>query len=339
MKKSLLVYLLIISQAALGENICRPTSREMSAYFEQKSWRSTSIQDESGAPAIPGWVDGKNRFHMGNIGRTGAFKAQITIDPDNSGYNEFFKYCSDSDRRRYLRAMRIGGDGNRYKVTLRFLPEIKGYANNPFHDQKFTENELRLNLKIDDTASISTYEVFPDRAKRAVYDHILGQLREQKNFGLIELDFTNWDDLVCDMALGKIEVTVLRSGHSWGPLVEQKVEFAYTDLQMIHRHLNANVRNIWSKEKNIFMASRIMTELERDRRIGAYKPDKLFDVLQRLMTPGMAAMGQIDGADLNCIADQLQSYTRPYITHAMRIDFSFSKLDELQPPSPPDKKR
>lgn len=328
MKKQILASLLIASQSGLAQNLCAPASPEMAAYFTEKSWKVHSVRDNSDIPAIRGFVDDQNRFYMDDLTRRGSFKAEVAVDPTNQSYREFFKYCA-AGRNNLVRAMRKGRENNRYVVSVRYLPALKGFANDPLVDQKYKENNVEVRVVFADSSSLSQ-EVFSDRVKAEVVALIKRQVLEQSNWGTIKLDLTGWDDVVCDMLQGKVSVTVGRDAISNGPLVQQVRQIEPSEVQLAYQSLRDQIPSSMGKEKAIFISGRIFAKLEKGHRISNLGDNKSFELIKNLMTPDMSHIAEINSTALECLIDRMQGYQRPAVQHYINIQFNFPRIEEVE---------
>lgn len=309
-----------------GAQTCAPASKEMAQYFRQASWRQHAVEDGSGVPAVHGYIDEKNNFYFSDLTRSGSIRASMHIDPSN---RSFFKYCR-SDKKSFLRSMRRNSEGNSYKMTMRYLPILTGFANDPFVSQNYTESEYKILLNFDQTSSIDTQESYPDRVKNELLAILNTQARAQKEFGVIELDLTNWDDVVCDVLQGRVSIGLKRVGLSNAALVEQKKEIEPSELNTIYRAVSQQVSPGFEKEKAIFVASRTIAKLENDRQIGNWTDKKGFDVLKKLMNPEMSRVLVLDTNALICVTNQMQSYDRDLNQNVINVQFKLPSLDQVE---------
>lgn len=330
MKQLIYIFTIMLSQVGQAQSLCAPTSPEMADYFKQKQLRSFTVSDDSGAPSIPGYLDSNNRVLIGAMSRGGTFKTQVKVDPKNSDYKDFFNYCAKG-KGKYLRVMRLDGHNNRYTMSLRYLPSFKNFSNNPLVDQNYVENNVNVAIKFEDNSTISSYEMFPEKTKRALLSLIKEQVANQPEYGKIELDLSGWDDVVCDLIQGHISITIYRDGISKSPLIEQVKQVEPQDIQTAYEALRDQLPASSKKEKSIFVAGRALAQLEATQRMGHYKDNQLFDLFVSLMKPDLTAVAELDRAELNCVADRMQSYKRSSLQHIMGIKLGFPSLGELNP--------
>lgn len=323
---ALMIGLIAMQQASA--QTCEPASKEMAQYFLQSSWRAHSVEGPAGVAGIPGYIDQANNFYLSDLSRGGFAAASVTVDPANKGYHEFFKYCR-AGKTSYLRSMRRSAEGNKYRVSMRYLPELSGFNNNPLAASNYKENSVSLRLKFEANSAIDTLESYPDRTKRDVFNVLNKQMTDQK-MGVVELDLTGWDDVVCDMLQGRFNIWINRSGISNAPIVTQNKEVDSLDVQTTYRALREQIGVSLGKEKAIFMASRAMAKLESDRRIGPWVEKNGFEVLKKFMTNEMTRIADLDGAGLACVADQMQSYGRGTVSHFINVQFKAPSLDEVE---------
>src|SRR6266404_6364696 len=91
--KSLILILLMINLGKAGAQTCAPSSPEMSQYLSQKNWKHVSISNASGVKPVSGYVDEQNNLRIEDLSRGGNFAANVTVDPANKSYADFFKFC------------------------------------------------------------------------------------------------------------------------------------------------------------------------------------------------------------------------------------------------------
>ena len=331
MKNLILILSFLSTNMVLAQQVCAPTSAEMANYFQQESFSSHTVSDGSELAPINGYIDKNNRFFFNDLSRSGDFKAKVTVDPKNKSYAEFFNYCAKG-KGRYLRLQRLSGENNRYTVSLRYLPTLKGFSNSPLVDQKYVENNVNVSIKYDDNATISKND-FSEQAKAELQNLIKRQVLSQPEYGLINLDLTGWDDVVCDLVQGHIKISVNRDAISNGPLAQQVQKVDPADLQTIYSQLQQQGVKSSTKEKFIFLAGRTINQLENDRRIGKYGEAKQFDILQKVMTADMSRLADLDGSAIECLSAQMQEYKRPLLQHVMGIKIRFPSLEEIAPKS------
>lgn len=328
MKYASLIITLFFAKMAAAQT-CAPASKEMAQYYSQRTLRAVSVGDGTGVKPVKGYVDEKNNFIFEDLSRSGEFAAQLKIDPANPGNREFFKYCR-SGKGSFLRSMRKSGPFNKYTVSLRYLPSLTGFGNNPLVDQKYNEHTQNLRVQFDPAATISVDELYPDKVKQEFQRMISKQTKAAKEFGYVEIDLSGWDDAVCDMINGKIKVTIERGGLSTAALVEMKKEVEASDLINIHRALKDQVPATMTKEKALFVAGRVMAKLEMDRNVPNLGDKKGFELLKSLMTPDMSKIADLQASDVSCLADRMQTYSRSFVPNWMFIQIKLPALSELE---------
>lgn len=323
-------FLLLISAVAefAAAQTCEPSSKEMAQYLSQKSWRAVSLQDSSGIAPISGYVDDQNGFHFGDLSRTGNFAAAMTIDAKNK---DFFKYCRlSSTKGDRLRFMRRSGNNNRYLVSFRFLPKIEGFSNRPFQDQNYKESEVDVEVKLGKDSIVATQEWNPSALSDQVALNLRKQVLEQPEFGLINLDLSGLDDLVCDLVQGHASLKITRIAISSAPVVQQIQVVNPQDLVTIYESIKGQIPAGANKERALFYAGRITAKLEEDRRITPVPDKKGFDILKAMMNQDMSQLNAFDASSLVCLSDRLQTYQSSSIQHAMGLKVQFPSLDDVE---------
>lgn len=143
------------------------------------------------------------------------------------------------------------------------------------------------------------------------------------------------DDLVCDLVQGHAKISVERSALSNAPLIQQKKVLDTGDLQATYLALKDQLQPSFNKEKALFTAGRVSAKLEQDRKIAILGDKKSFELLQKLMTPDMSKLSDLDSATLTCVADQMQEYTRSLMHQEMEVRLKFPSLDAIDPAQRP----
>lgn len=328
-------YLILLSMIVTGKmafaQTCAPASKEMAQYQAQRNWHRVSVQDPISVKPVSGFVDEQNHFHVEDLSRSGDFSAQLKIDPQNKSYDDFFKYCRTSASRGIrLQAMRTKGENNHYTVTLRLLPQFNAFAGLPLLDSGYRETNSDVLLKFASASVLMTEEWKPDQVKADLYRSLRKQIQEQKDYGVINLDLSGYDDVVCDLIQGNASLVVERSGISWAPLMQMKNVVASQDLQTIHQALKTQMVQAMPKEKALFFAGRVTAKLEQDRKISSYSDKKSFDIVKGMMNGDMSKVADLDWQSLSCLTDQMQSYEPTTIQHTMELNFKFPSLDDLE---------
>jgi hypothetical protein len=312
---------------------CAPSSKEMAQFQAQKNWQRVSVQDPDGVPPIAGFRDEQNHFHVEDLSRRGEFAAQLTVNPQNKSYDGFFKYCAQSSSRGIrLQAMRTRGENNRYTVSMRYLPKFAAFAGQPLADSGYRETTTDVSVKFSDSSVLMRQEWKPDDVKASLNESLRKQIASgaQKEPGVITLDLTGYDDVVCDLIQGNAKLTVESHGLSWAPLMQQKKIVDVQDLQTIQQALKSQLLPGLAKEKALFYAGRLTAKLEQDRKIAPYGDKKSYDILRAVMSPDLSKAAEMDWQTLSCVSDQMQSYEASTQQHTMELTFKFPSLEELE---------
>lgn len=320
--------LALVQMGPAAAQTCAPASPEMAQYQSQRQWRAHSIPGEDGIAPVNGFVDAEGHFYVADLSRGGYVNATLAVDSKNRGYKSFFKYCA-AEKSDYLRSMRRSNENNRYRLSLRYLPSLTGFANDPLKSQNFKDVENSLRVQFAAGSSIDSHDWSPQKVKKEFIDEVNRQVAEQA-LGLVELDLTGWDDVVCDIVQGKVQLAVNRSALSDGPAVELKKEVEPQEISFAYRKIREATPTSAGKEETIFAAARALGKLEADRQVGTWVEKKGFTVLQKMMNPQMSRLSDMDAGALNCVADQLQTYNRPHIQHFIGVKFKLPALEEIE---------
>ncbi len=318
--KYLSLILAILSIRA-GAQTCAPSSKEMAQYFSQSQWKPHTVQGE-GVKPVQGLIDDEGQFRFGNISRGGPLPAKVSIEPSNQ---EFIRYCRESNTD-FLSVMRRRG-GNVYKVFARYLPAFDGFAKSPFEvvNWKPWRNQLEFHF-----ASNAVADGYRDKPRSNFIKALNQQVAAQKEVGVIELDLTGFDDLVCDFVQGRISLTYVGQGVSEAPVIAQRKLVEASDVRTTYQALKEQIKSSVSKDMNLFVAGRVISKLEQERRIASWDYQKSFEVLKRLSVPDLSKVQDLDEAGVQCAADQLQSYAREIENNIFNLKLRSSSLDELE---------
>jgi hypothetical protein len=313
--------ILLILSFRVGAQTCAPTSKEMAQYFTQSHWKPHTIQGE-GLKPVEGFIDGEGNFRFGNISRGGSIQVKVSVDPGNK---EFFRYCRAGEMG-FLASMRREGI-NSYKVTARYLPAFDAFAKSPFEVVNWRpwRNQLEFNF-----SSNAVADGFRDKPRSNFVKALGQQVAAQKEVGIIELDLTGFDDLVCDFVQGRIRLTYVGQGISDAPVVSQRKLVEPNDVRAAYRGLREQIKSTNSKEMNLFMAGRVISKLELERRINAWDDQKSFEVFKKLSVPDLSKLQDLDEAGVQCAADQLQSYARESENNFFNLNLLSMSLDGLE---------
>ena len=307
--------------SAAQANTCPSSSPEMAQYQKQKNWQAYSLSGPPGVLPINGFVDENKNFYFSELSRGGSAPATLIVDKANSYFRDFFKYCK-TNRSEFLRLPRVNGERNSYRLSMRYLPEMNGFGNNPLVEQKYRDTEYLLNWTFSADSSIDRLDVYPDKVKRQLYAELSEQLKKSKAMGKVELDLTGWDDVACDLIQGRLKLWLTRSGISEGATIEQKKEIEPQDIQVTYQTLKEQLKPGLSKEQGLFVAGRITARLEAQT--------KAFAVLRQLMNQDMAQLKGLDPLGLQCVADQLQTYKRDFTQHFIKVEFKIPALENVE---------
>lgn len=317
-----------LSLGSAAAQTCAPASKEMAQYQAQRNWRAHSIPGEGDVAPVLGYVDPDGNFYFGDLSRGGALASILSVDPKNRGFKSFFKYCA-AGKLDYLRSMRRNREGNRYRLSLRYLPELTGFANDPFKAQKMKDVENTLRVQFGADSSIDTYEWSAQSIKKDLVAELNRQIAEQP-LGQVDLDLTGWDDVVCDLVQGKVQLSISRSALSEGPNVELKKEVEPQEISLAYRKMREAAASANGKEQTIFAAARALGKLEADRQVGTWAESRGFTVMQKMMNAEMSRLKDLDESALICVADQLQTYKRPHLQHFIGVKFKLPSLEEIE---------
>jgi hypothetical protein len=330
MKHLLIAAIFIGQQLALA---CEPSSPEMSRYLNQKTWKTYQLRDDSRVGPVNGYIDPKGNFYFDDMSRGGIFEAQLTVDPNNKSYRDFFAACRNPEKKGYiLRSMRRDGENNRYIVSVRYLPKFSNLPNNPVNDQKLHVTNASLSLKFDPASllrSQDSYFNFGSSPVAEVTRVLRAQLNDQSEVGVFTFDLTGWDDVVCDLVQGHAALEIKTTAMSNAPLVEQKRQVEPQDITTLAQALPTD--QTMTKEQAIYYAARTQARLENDHRIQDYGDKVGFKLIQSLMDSTMSRFVSLSPDDLLCASDRLQSYAQNGVSQIFDVQVKLPSMDELNP--------
>jgi hypothetical protein len=326
---TLLCSALLSSSAAFAQT-CAGGSAEMNRYNAQKNLRLVSVDGGEGLQAVNGYVDAQNHFLFDNMTRAGRFRAQVVVDNSGPSFQNFFDYCANpSDKGMFLRLMRRK-EHNKYSVKVRFLPELKGFANNAYSDLGFKWTDKRLQFSIQPDSIVATQDFEPTFLQQQIRADLTKQINAQNNPDTISLDLTGYDDLVCDLIQGKASISVNQGATSDGPLIVMDKVVEPSEVAATYETLQSQVQPGWSKEQTLFMAGRLSAQLQAQRNLASLSDEKIFDLVKKLMNPQLSAVATLDANAVSCVAASMQSYHLPSVQHVFRVDFRFDALDVVR---------
>lgn len=312
------IVLAILSVRA-GAQTCAPATKEMAQYFSQSQWRQHSVTGEGVAP-VNGFIDSEGNFRFGNISRGGSVQAKLSIEPSN---REFFRYCREGSSG-LLASMRRSKEGNAYKITARFLPSLNEFKNRPLETLNWRMLKNAITVSFGEGA---VADGFRDKPRADFVKEMNRQISEQKELGVIELDLSGWDDLVCDIAKGRITLSYLGQGVSDSPVIVQRKQVEPSDVRSAYLALKEQLSS--GKEANLFNAGRTLLRLEQERRIAAWGDQKSFEVFKKLANADLSRLNDLDESGIQCAADQLQSYAREIENNLFNVKLQTGSLDGL----------
>jgi hypothetical protein len=294
----------------------------MAQYFSQSQWRPHTLTGE-GVQPVQGLIDGEGNFRFGNLSRGGAVQAKLSIEPSN---RDFFRYCREGSAG-MLGAMRRSKEGHAYKLSARFLPSFRGFANSPFETLNWRplKNAIAVNFFAGAVA-----DGYTDKPRTNFVKELNRQIAAQKEFGAIELDLSGWDDMVCDLVQGRISLTYAGQGISDAPAIAQRKQVEPNDVRAAYLALKDQMPAANAKEANLFLAGRVLARLEQERRIGAWGDQKSFEVFRKLASADLSRLNELDESGIQCAADQLQTYAREIENNHFNVKLSAGSLDDLE---------
>lgn len=329
MKQLFIVISLLFARTSMAQT-CVASSDKMKQYYAQKTWKPVSVQNTPGVPPIKGYVDEQNRFYFDDLTRNGFYEVKLSVDPLNKGYANFFSYCGNAkEKGKYLRLMRKRGEGNKYSMSVRFLPTLDGFSNKPLAGQNFKALEPKLKFSVSPESILETEDYNPLKVAREFASELSKQLQSQSEFGLVELDLTGYDDLVCDLIQGNANLGVEQSATSTGPLVQQKVEFNSADIFSVYNSLSESLTPEMSKEERLFVAGRTLAQLQYEGKTATYSNNKAFEILGKVVDVKTALLTKMDDQSLSCVADQMQTYKAGFTQHFFSVEFKFPTLGKM----------
>lgn len=300
----------------------------MDQYMAQKNWQSVTIGDGlNGVLPLTGYVDSKNNFYFEDLSRKSEVKGQITIDPKN--VEQFHALCKSESSKLY--SARWHRTGNTYQAQVRYAPPLPQSSNNPFLDQGYVDDELEIKAEFEPDSLVRKFDYHYRSTINSVVKKLNDQLKTSNSFGEIELDLTNLDDVVCDLATKKLKLSLVRKGRSRHPLIQQQIRTRPEDLKSVYSNLKQELSTATSPDHTVFLAGRTIRRLENQRVIANWGQKKGFEVLSKLMNLEMTQLNNMDSQSLACLADQMQEYKKSMQTHLMNLKFTFTDLEELNP--------
>lgn len=328
MKKLLIALTCIAAQNSLAQ-MCKSESAEMAQFFSQQHWSPSVIQGE-GVPAVQGFVDPQNKFHLQEMSRKGNFQAKLSIPKNNKSFKQFFKYCRRfEDWGEYLSSMREDNEANTYLVQLRYLPD-SAVLKESLARQTVSVSDFKIKPKFDSKSLIENANGEPGEMKKKFYANLQKQLKSQNVFGVINLDLTGWDDAVCDLIQGKIQLGISQSMQLKSALVTQRKVVESQDVSLIYSTLKQKIPRSLAKEPSLFRAGLWFAKLVEQRQIAPLDENMGFRMLGKMMDSALTKVADLQHEALQCVADQMQAYSQPLEPQYFDLSFSFRSLDEIE---------
>ncbi len=247
----------------------------------QKNFTPYVIEEKNHPVKFSGLLDSKNdKFHLTeNLTdfRTKSFQGEFYAN-FNTRRNKknFLKYCKLSSKSRdnifYKKSM-----GDEFIFKMNIFPKLSNKEKKIILSSGIGYDWLNINIKFDDSKDISTIE--HERTNRKV-KKLISQLvssidSEKANLGLIELDFSGLNEVVCDLLLGdaQLEISVNYSYDSQIVTENKNYYFSEKDQnEFIHDLASVMNGGLSSTDKMFYMTMAYNNKIKQNIFPQEYRP-------------------------------------------------------------------
>ncbi len=325
----LLIQLFILLPSVSYAMICQNSKPMAQKYQTQQQWDQEDVKDTVTGETVSGYVDQKNNFYVDQILKKSKVSAQLEVDKSNDSYKKFFELCPKRmSKRKFLANAREGERGNRYTLSVRFLPELLGYANDPYQQLSWQDADLEVTYGSDSIVD-GVYNV--DEVKPELYRNLYRQLQSQKKVGVVEFDMTNMDDLACDLIRGDAQVRVIQRWNGVAPLVVKDEKVSEDMVLYYYQALANHLPTSQSKDERLFDSGRVFQRLSLEKTNFHADSETAVELLRSFMGPDFGSLKNFGMFDLKCLADNMQNYHQEPINHLFNIHLILDKNTHLYP--------
>lgn len=317
--------ILLVPSIAFGK-ICKEVSPLMKEFRKQSQWQEITVQDKTSPVVIQGSLDLQNNFYPYKISGRHKVAAELELDNRKSHRDMFIRNCRDySGAASRLRFSRETNFGTQFKARVQYLPSLEGFNNAPL--EALETGSLQLQIEYGPNSLINRL-ARPDEVKQQIFQQLNTQLSTE-SVGVYELDLSNLDDFVCDLAHGQATLGVYRRMFSVDPLVQQEELVSERDLQRIDQSWRQRISVGTSLNHALLLAGAEGQKLASDGQIAPLSDASLLKVAQTLIIEAPRPMAEIKAEQWICLYDSLQEYSKGQIAHFLNITFGFDGMDVL----------
>lgn len=318
------IQFLILVPTFVAAQVC-PSANPMKVKFdEQKKWKDFVVKNDGVEGVVSGYVDKSNNFYIQEM-ESKSSSANLEIGTKNANHKTFLKDCNDfGNMAQYLRLERELKRNNEFGVSLRYLPELKQFSNDPF--AAITTGSFTLEISYD---SQSLIENLADAkyVKSEIYHQLETQLSKSSEIGGYKLNLVNLDDFVCDLIHGTAKISILRRMTALSPLTEMTEVIRTQDAVDLYSNW-VNIQSVDSNEK-MFLAGTIFESKKQSNQIADLPLERGVVLMRSLLDDSKMNFKKMSAQQLQCIVDDMQVYTQaPKKLHVI-TDFIFDKGEIL----------
>jgi|GEM_PF-6286302 len=299
-----------------------PTEQVAKKFREQSTWVPTEISGGEFAATLPGYKDNQGNFFLDSFSVEIHPSVELRVPKTNPNYEEFLYLCSGAENRRALLSeYRERKKGNQFRLSLRTLPSLEQFENNPYSRLTFDSYTVEVEYQSDSIMSQS----FKEReGKTMVLERLQNQMTQGKEVGVYNFNLDNLDDFACDLLQKKAKIKVHQYFLSKGPLLEQIEVLPFKDLKVIYDSWSSMLSKVPNERERAFLAGVSLQHLESTGEVGPLQTRTGLQLLSELVPKGNGRAQKSDKKNLALVYDRLQDYQEAIQKHFTYLEIEVS---------------
>lgn len=290
-------------------------------YERQQKWEAVTLEVEGVQGGLPAYLTEGKEIVMGDL--NGTFRSAAKIESPTWGlFNSRARFKGDC--RLMKSAMeRFRKRNNAYSISLSAIPLSQGFytvvrANGQREKLAGPANQIELlsyfTTDIKQNPSSMIAETMPDLEllKNQIADQIGKQKKSFMQTGQLKLDLTSYDDVVCDLLHGEIEISLTLQTKGVHPKLTRIPLFQSSEIEKVYGEMNKRAADLNprldAKVMNSAYLSIALGNSGHDiDQLDAWEYDKLFGMLVDRSNGRLLQLGNDRLKDISRSMDRFKS--------------------------------
>ena len=321
--KQLIHIILLLVPSFTWANFCPHAEPQVKKYQDQRQWEELQLSQDGIQLQVEGYIDGMNNFYPEGVSTRTEQKVILFADQENPEFKNFYQNCKKYDSNGIiLTAFRRDSSTNKYRMKMRYLPELKEFNNTPFGEVKTHRFEVFVDF--DSDSLIGRLPLAP-MLKEEIRQEIANQLSDETPIGEYDITLTNWDDFACDLIQGKAKVNIVRDSYSEDTFVKMHEIVRKKDVFRVYDQWKDKLSKSQSRDDLMFAAGVVLESLRQENKIDQFDNRSAVKMVTKLVDKNEKELRDIGNQQLACLSDSLQDYRSEYTQYSYNVIFDVDK--------------